>query len=44
MNYIANKKDYIKSLDLVEYKGSIAAGSYEEFTEWARLVYILENL
>ena len=34
----------VNDLDLVEYKGSIAAGSYEEFTEWARLVYILENL
>ena len=34
----------VKDLDLVEYNGSIAAGSYEEFIEWARLVYILENL
>ena len=34
----------VNDLDLVEYQGSIAAGSYEEFTEWARLVYILENL
>ena len=34
----------VKDLDLVEYNGSIAAGSYEEFMEWARLVYILENL
>ena len=34
----------VDDLDLIEYQGSIAAGSYEEFTEWARLVYILENL
>ena len=34
----------VNDLDLVEYQGSIAAGSYEEFMEWARLVYILENL
>lgn len=34
----------LKDLDLVEYKGSIAAGSYEEFLEWARLLYVLENL
>ena len=34
----------VNDLDLVEYQGSIAAGSYEEFIEWARLVYILENL
>ena len=34
----------VDDLDLVEYQGSIAAGSYEEFMEWARLVYILENL
>ena len=34
----------VDDLDLIEYQGSIAAGSYEEFMEWARLVYILENL
>lgn len=34
----------VNDLDLVEYQGSIEAGSYEEFIEWARLVYILENL
>ena len=34
----------VKDLDLVEYNGSITAGSYEELIEWARLVYILENL
>lgn len=34
----------VKDLDLVEYEGTIAAGSYEEFLEWARLLYILENL
>ena len=34
----------VNDLDLIEYQGSIAAGSYEEFIEWARLVYILENL
>ena len=34
----------INDLDLVEYKNDIEAGSYEEFLEWARLLYILENL
>ena len=34
----------VNDLDLVEYEGSISAGSYEEFVEWARLLYILENL
>ena len=34
----------LKDLDLVEYEGEIATSSYNEFIEWARLVYILENL
>ena len=34
----------INDLDLVQYEGSLEAGSYEEFLEWARLLYILENL
>jgi hypothetical protein len=34
----------IKDLDLVDYEGDILTGSYNEFLEWARLVYILENL
>ena len=34
----------IKDLDLVEYEHDIETGSYNEFLEWARLVYILENL
>lgn len=31
-------------LDVTNYEGSIEAGTYKEFLEWARLVYILENL
>ena len=34
----------LKDLDLVDYEGDILTGSYNEFLEWARLVYILENL
>ena len=34
----------VKDLDPVEYEGTIGATSYEEFLEWARLLYILENL
>lgn len=34
----------VNDLDLVQYEGSLEAGSYEEFLEWARLLYILENL
>ena len=34
----------INDLDIVEYEGLIGATSYNEFLEWARLVYILQNL
>lgn len=34
----------VADLDLVEYEGSIDAATYNEFIEWARLVYILQNL
>lgn len=34
----------LKDLDLVDYEGDVEAGSYNEFLEWARLLYILENL
>lgn len=34
----------IKDLDVVEYEGLIGTSSYNEFLEWARLVYILQNL
>ena len=34
----------VQDLDLVEYEHDIVTGSYNEFIEWARLVYILENL
>ena len=34
----------IKDLDIVECEGLIGTTSYNEFLEWARLVYILQNL
>jgi hypothetical protein len=34
----------VQDLDLIEYEHDIVTGSYNEFIEWARLVYILENL
>ena len=34
----------IKDLDVVGYEGLIGTASYNEFIEWARLVYILQNL
>lgn len=34
----------VNDLDVVEYEGEIATASYKEFIEWARLVYILQNL
>ena len=34
----------VNDLDLVEYEGIIGTTSYNEFLEWARLVYILQNL
>lgn len=34
----------INDLDLIEYEGDIGASSYNEFLEWARLVYLLENM
>ena len=34
----------VDDLDLVEYEGIIGTTSYNEFLEWARLVYILQNL
>ena len=44
LDHINNLIVDIKDLDLVEYEGIIGATSYEEFLEWARLLYILENL
>ena len=34
----------LADLDVVDYEGTIGTTSYNEFLEWARLVYILENL
>ena len=34
----------LADLDVVDYEGVIGTNSYNEFLEWARLVYILENL
>ena len=44
LDHVNNLIVDIKDLDLVEYEGVIGATSYEEFLEWARLLYILENL
>ena len=34
----------VDDLELVEYEGKIGTSSYREFLEWARLLYLLENM
>lgn len=44
LDYSNNLIIDIKDKDLVEYRGLIGASTYEEFLEWARLLYLLENM